>query len=340
MSAAILVRRAGPAMTIQDLGRPGQLVYGLAAGGAADRVALAEGAALLGQGLGLAAIEMAGMGGEFEATRDIRIALTGAPMKAELDGAALVWNASHFMAAGQRLTIGAASGGNYGYLHVGGGIDTKPFLGSRAAHLTGGIGKPIQSGDHLPVGTDPHLDNTGNVLTPQDRFSGGTVTVLPSVHTCHFPEDVRMRFEATAFERTPRGNRQGAELAFDGAPFSTGEQLTILSECMTVGDIQMTGNGQPFVLLPECQTVGGYPRIGTVTPDDLPKVAQATPGTILTFEFITHEQAVAAHRSIETIRADMARLVHPLIRDPHRMQDLLSYQLISGAITGWDDTEE
>ncbi len=337
MTAALIVHRAGPAMTVQDLGRSGQLVYGLAAGGAADRVALAEGAALLGQSLALAAIEMAGMGGEFEATQDIRIALTGAPMKVDLDGAALVWNASHHVAAGQRLTIGAASAGNYGYLHVGGGIDTKPFLGSRAAHLTGGIGKRIENGDHLPVGTDPHLDNTGNVLPPQDRFSGGTVTVLPSVHTAHFPDEVRARFEATAFERTPRGNRQGAELAFEGAPFSTGEQLTILSECMTVGDIQMTGDGQPFVLLPECQTVGGYPRIGTVTPGDLPKVAQATPGTVLRFEFVTHEQAVTTHRPLETIRADMARLVQPLIRDPHRMHDLLSYQLISGAITGWDD---
>ncbi len=337
MSAALIVRRAGPAMTVQDLGRSGQLVYGLAAGGAADRVALAEGAALLGQALGLAAIEMAGMGGEFEATRDIRIALTGAPMKADLDGAALVWNASHLMSAGQCLTIGAASSGNYSYLHVGGGIDTKPFLGSRAAHLTGGIGERIQSGDHLPVGEDRNSDNTGNVLPPQDRFYGGTVTVLPSVHTAHFSQDVRARFEATEFQRTPRGNRQGAELAFDGAPFSTGEQLTILSECMTVGDIQMTGDGQPFVLLPECQTVGGYPRIGTVTPGDLPKVAQATPGTPLRFTFVTHEQAVAAYRPLETLRADMARLVQPLIRDPRRMHDLLSYQLISGAITGWDD---
>jgi len=340
MTAALIVRRAGPAMTVQDLGRKGQLVYGLAAGGAADRVALAEGAALLGQSLGLAAIEMAGMGGEFEATQDIRIALTGAPMKADLDGATVVWNASYLMAAGQRLTLGAARSGNYGYLHVGGGIDSKPFLASRAAHLTAGIGKLIQSGDHLPVGTDPLLDQTGNVLIPQDRFSGGTVTVLPSVHTAHFPEDVRARFEATAFERTPRGNRQGAELAFEGPPFSTGEQLTILSECMTVGDIQMTGDGQPFVLLPECQTVGGYPRIGTVTPGDFAKVAQATPGTPLRFEFVTHEQALAAHRPLETLRADMARSVQPLIRDPHRMHDLLSYQLISGAITGWDHIED
>ena len=26
----------------------------------------------------------------------------------------------------------------------------------------------------------------------------------------------------------------------------------------------------------------------------------------------------------------------PLLRDPHAIRDLLGYQLISGAITGWD----
>lgn len=337
MSASLIVHRAGPSMTIQDLGRSGQHVNGLAAGGAADRLALAEGAALLRQSLRHAAIEMAGMGGEFEATQDMRIALTGAPMNAKLDGAPVVWNASYLLGAGQRLSIGAVNAGNFGYLHVGGGIDTKPFLGSRAAHLTGGIGQPIQIGDHLPVGDDPQISKTGNVLTPQDRFSGGVVHILPSVHTHLFSDEVRARFAATKFQRTPKGNRQGAELSYEGAPFSTDAQLTILSDCMMVGDIQMTGAGQPFVLLPECQTVGGYPRIGTVIPNDLPKVAQATPGVALTFEFITHEQAVATHRPLESLRSDLTRLAQPLIRNPHHIHDLLSYQLISGAITGWDD---
>jgi allophanate hydrolase len=52
----------------------------------ADRPALAEGSALLAQDGDLAALEMAGMGGEFEAGEDLRIALTGAPMRAVIDG--------------------------------------------------------------------------------------------------------------------------------------------------------------------------------------------------------------------------------------------------------------
>src|SRR6056297_4058110 len=123
MSGSLIVHRAGPSLTLQDLGRPGYLAFGLSRGGAADRLALAEGAALLGQGDDLAALEMAGMGGDFEAAQDLRIALTGAPMRAAIEGNRIAWNASHTLPKGAKLTIGGAEQGSYGYLHIGGGVD-------------------------------------------------------------------------------------------------------------------------------------------------------------------------------------------------------------------------
>lgn len=95
------------------MGRPGYLAYGLSRGGAADRLAIAEGAALLGQSEMLSALELVGMGGEFEATRDLRIALTGAPMEAIMGDTPLQWNASHLLPAGERLFIGAVETGVY-----------------------------------------------------------------------------------------------------------------------------------------------------------------------------------------------------------------------------------
>lgn len=335
MTRTLSVVRVGPLVTVQDLGRPGNMAFGLSPGGAADRRAFIEGAVLLGQDLECAALEMTGFGGEFEAKDDIRIALTGAPMAARLDGQLLAWNASHGVAAGQRLSIGAASAGIYGYLHVAGGIATQPFLGSRATHLASAIGAPIRVQDKLPIGADPKPGLVGYQLPADDRFSGGTLRVLPSVQTDRFSAETRARFETTTFSRTPRGNRQGAELKFDGAPLSSDAQLTILSESMVAGDIQMTGAGEPFVLLPECQTTGGYPRIGTVLEQDLARVAQATPGVALSFRFITYEQALADYRSPRTLYKDLSRRLQPLLRDPRDIHDLLSYQLISGAITGW-----
>ncbi|MEM7544679.1 MAG: biotin-dependent carboxyltransferase family protein [Pseudomonadota bacterium] len=336
MSATLAILRVGPSVTVQDLGRPGTMANGLSRGGAADRTALVEGAALLGQGPDCAALELAGFGGEFTASADIRIALTGAPMQVRLDDQPLAWNASHRIEAGQRLSIGAALRGIYGYLHVGGGIDTPVFLGSRATHLVSGIGSALKAGAKLPVGPDRPGALTGLTLRVDERFAGGTVRILPSVQTDRFAEETLRRFTATPFSRTARGNRQGVELAFDGDPFACADQLSILSEPMVAGDIQMTGEGVPFVLLPECQTTGGYPRVATVLPDDLPLVAQAGPGTVLHFAFIDHETAVAAHRPPAVLLDDLRRRVEPLVRDPHMMHDLLSYQLISGVVNALD----
>lgn len=333
MSGALIIHRAGPGVTVQDMGRPGYLAFGLSRGGAADRLALAEGAALLNQPDTCAALELAGMGGCFEVTREARIALTGAPMRATLDGAALVWNASHTVPAGAKLEIGAAERGSYGYLHLGGGIATPAQLGSRAAHLTARIGAPLAAGDRLPLGAD-RGGPSGLTLDPLPRFDGGTVRIVPSLQTDVFARDDITRFEATTFRRDTRGNRMGVRLIPDGDGFGTEAGLNILSEVIVPGDVQVTGDGTPFVLLSECQTTGGYPRIGSVLPADLPRVAQARPGAELRFRFVTLHEAVEIERRETERRATLRKTIRPLIRDPHHMSDLLSYRLIDGVSAG------
>ncbi len=339
MSRALAIHQAGPGISVQDLGRPGYLDQGVSVGGAADGLALAEGAALLGQPAGFAAVEMAGMGGVFEAEGwPMRIALTGAPMQAAIEGEPAAWNASHLLHRGQRIAIGAARAGSYGYLHVAGGIATEPVLGSRSAHLTAGLGAVLQAGDRLPIGLDTGTTGTAMTLDIADRFQGGTVRIVPSVQTSRFAEADLARFEATAFSRDVRGNRMGVRMTFDGPPFAARDQLSILSEIIVPGDIQATGDGTPFVLLYECQTTGGYPRIGTVLPPDLGIVAQARPGDPIRFRFVTRDEALAVHRAAHAHLATLPRAIRPLIRDPHDIPDLLSYQLIGGVTAG--DAEE
>lgn len=333
---ALLVLSAGAGVTVQDQGRPGHIGLGLSCGGAADRLALAEGAALLRQSPELAALEMAGFGGSFTATGPLRIALTGAPMRATLDGAPLAWNASHALPSGARLEIGGAQSGVYGYLSVGGGFATETFLGARATHLAVGIGRGLAAGDRLPIGADTG-DVVGLGLDVADRFNGGRVRVIASLQTALFPEAEIARFQATPFHRDARANRQGVRLLPDGDGFGLASGQSILSEIITPGDIQIPGDGAPFVLLPEAQTTGGYPRIGTVLPADLPLVAQCPAGGALRFAFVTLEEAMALHRTYQTATAQLARHCAPLLRDPRDMPDLLSYQLISGMITGTED---
>lgn len=336
MTRTLTVHRGGPHLTVQDHGRPGYLAQGLSQGGAADRLALAEGAALLGQPADTAAVEMAGHGGTFEASEDARIALTGARMRADIDGKPLIWNASHMLPASARLTIGGSLEGAYGYLHVGGGINTHALLTSRSTHLAAGLGQPLTDGDRLPLGPDARPGDAGFALNPAPRHAGGTIRIVPSLQTDLFPAFERTRFEATTFQRDTRANRMGARLIPDGDGFASDTGLSVLSEIIVPGDIQITGDGTPFVLLAECQTTGGYPRIGTIIPADLPLVVQADRGAKLRFQFIDIREAVAIERTEAKARANLPRKRTRMIRRPEDMTDLLDYELISGVTSGGD----
>ncbi len=326
MTAGLVADRTGPAVSIQDLGRPGWLKAGLSRGGAADRSAFIEGLALLDLPLGTAGIEMAELGGRFRFQAPMRFALTGATMSATLDGERLDVGASHFADAGAVLEVGAAARGVYTYLLVAGGVATPLVNGGRGFHGIGGIGRLLRAGDAIPVAPDPAPDASPSRLERQ--VGTGPVRIMPGPQTGLFARDMLESFEEAVFVRNPRANRQGVRLDHDGAPFATRAQLNQVSDFIAEGDVQMTGDGMPCVLLAECQTMGGYPRIGTVLPTDLPRVAQARAGEELRFRFVTVEAAAAAWRSDEALLASLKRARIPHARDPRELADLLAYDLI------------
>lgn len=332
MSGGLRVLSVGPAVTVQDAGRPGWIGQGLSRGGAMDRQALAEAAALLDQPQG-AALEMAGAGGRFEALSDLRIALTGAPMRAQIDGQPVVWHAVHALPKGAVLDLGPVTAGVYGYLSLGGGFDLPMVLGAQSAHLTAGLGARLEPGEVLPAGPD-RGGPTGRKLAVEDRFSGGLLRLVPSLQTGLFPEEQRDRLGRTRFVRDSRANRMGVKLVPEGEGFGVEGGLSVVSEVITPGDIQITGDGAPFVLMAECQTTGGYPRLGTVIPADLPRVAQAPAGADLRFRFVTLDEALAAEAAHRAQMAGLRGQVVPLIRHPSEVRDLLSLKLVSGFSNG------
>lgn len=337
MTAVLRVLQAGPGVSVQDGGRAGYLSLGLSRGGAADALALAEGAALLKQGSDCAALEMAVMGGEFVASDGLWIALTGAPMAASIDGVALAWNASYWLPADTRLLIGASQRGTFGYLHVAGGFQTPCTLGARGAHLAAGIGRVVRAGDELPVDAQTsHSARVSETIDAEARFAGGELRLVASLQTDWFDPDELIRFEAIGFQRDARGNRMGVRLLPDGDGFHSEQGLSVLSEVIVPGDVQVTGDGALYVLLSECQTTGGYPRIGSVLPSDLPRVAQSPAGSAFRFRFVSIEEAIGIERQSQARRAALRQRVHPRIRDPHDIPDLLAYQLISGVTAGDD----
>lgn len=329
----LTILRADGILTVQDMGRPGHLGQGLSRGGAMDRQAVIEAAALLEADAPLAGIEMAAAGGTFQVDQPTRIALTGAPMNATLDGAPLRWHACHPIRPGQTLRIGAAQGGVYGYLTPAGGLATPEWLGSRAAHLSIGIGGQLRAGSVLDCTGDPDPERPARVIGAASRFGGGVVRVMDGPQTGLFDQDVLDAFYATEFLRGGRGNRQGVQLQAERR-FTSGHAADLASDMIAPGDLQMTGDGVPYVLMAECQTIGGYPRIGQVIEADLPLVAQAAPGARLRFRRLTLDEADALYRDQNAMLREAAARCCNLVRDPSTMRDLLAYQLVGGVTAG------
>jgi allophanate hydrolase len=334
VSTQLTVHRVGPGVTVQDLGRPNMAGSGLSTGGAVDRLAVLEAAALLGAKTPLAGLEMAGLGGVFSVSAPTRFALTGAPMRADINGEALRWNFSHVLLPEQQLTIGAAEAGNYGYLTLAGGIAGPNFLGSPSAHLAAGLGATLVEGQTLALLLDTDFDRPPMALQVSSRSEGGIVRFTKGPQTALFDTETVERFIASSFTRSAIGNRQGARLDQDGTAFTCAGASGLASDLIIAGDIQMTGDGVPYVLLAECQTIGGYPRIGTVIPADLALVAQAPPGTKLRFRMIPLEEADRTRRSDAQLLRELRAQVRPAIRDPRDIPDLLGYQLIGGVTSG------
>ena len=312
----------GPLVTVQDEGRPGHLAAGLARGGAADRRALDEAAALLGEAG--AAIETPGVPLVLRFGAATTIALTGAPMRAEIEGRPVPWHAAQIVPGGATLSLKPAGQGVYSYVTPLGGIATDPVVGARAAHLIAGIGAPLAPGDRLPG--DGRTALARRLSVPEDRFGGGSLRCLPTPQTSLYPPETVARLEETAFVRDARGNRQGVRLASDGAPFAAAGQLNLLSDFVLPGDVQTTGDGVPYILGPECQTTGGYPRIAHVIGPDLPRALQAPPGAGLRLRMVTLEEARAIAPAVPR--------TEPLVRDPRDIPDLGRYQLIDGVTDG------
>lgn len=339
------ILHAAPGLSLQDMGRNGLVSQGVSPGGAADRLALLEGAALLSLPAPLAALEMAGAGGVFTATAPLRIALTGAPMTATLEGQPLAWNASHLLPVGAELRIGGVRAGTYGYLsfsapvlsaHLPTGTAVTPWQGSIATHFAAGIGARLTAGCQLEFGDAVQTDAPPLCLPTDTRFEGGLCRVMPGPQTDLFAAETCARFYDTRFTKGQRANRQGVALESTGQGFSTPAATGLLSDFIAAGDIQMTGDGQPFVLLSECQTIGGYPRLGTVLPEDLPRVAQCQPGATLQFQQVTLDMARDAMRCDSEILSALRQKLTPLTRAPQDIRDLLSYQLVSGVTAGDD----
>jgi len=75
------------------------------------------------------------------------------------------------------------------YLAVSGGIATEPILGSRAAYLPAGIGRPLRTGEVLPLGTGRvDMDRAGHSAVSPD-YDTGQIRAITGPHAQRFTDE-------------------------------------------------------------------------------------------------------------------------------------------------------
>lgn len=334
LPALEIIDLAAP-VTIQDHGRIGFRRFGVPVGGAMDIHALAEGQALLGNSRDCAALEMSFRGGRFKATDTLFFATSGAEMALSINDRPVPWRAALRIEANQILSIGSCTIGNYGYLHLQGGIDAPLAMLSRSTHLASGIGWQPRAGDRLVA----RAGRDGAVWTlPRPAYLAERVLrVMRGPQTSLFPADDLRKITERIFRTGFVRDRMGARLETDAAGFEASAGRTVISDPIMTGDIQVTADGIGTVLLADSQPTGGYPRLVTVIGADLPIIAQMPPGAEFTFRLVERDEAVQAWRTHRREIKALPGAIRPLVRDLHDINDLLSYDLISGMIRGDED---
>ncbi|WP_368669554.1 biotin-dependent carboxyltransferase family protein [Agrobacterium sp. a22-2] len=291
MSGVLTIERPGMMMTVQDAGRFGLLHQGVSASGAMDQDAYRIANALVGNDPGSAVLEFAIMGGALRISRDCRIAITGGACDIRIGDRVLPGWESHWLKAGEILTIGALRDATWGYVAVSGGIETAPVLGSRSTHLRTALGgyegRVLAAGDALPLGREPGGECL--CLGRTFRRAVGPIRVVAGPQDDYFAADIRQRFLTETFSVGTMRDRMASMLDGPSLPAVRGHD--IVSDGTLTGSVQVPSSGRPIVLMADRQTTGGYPKIATIISADLGRFAQLPSGRAFRFRAVSAEHA-------------------------------------------------
>jgi 5-oxoprolinase (ATP-hydrolysing) subunit C len=281
-------------VTLQDAGRPGLLRHGISASGPMDRGAFVRAGGWLGEA-GTTGIEFTMAGLSFAVDGSVSMACDGGVFDLSIDGVTRLWPARAVLTDGAVVDIRPGAAGNYGYLRFDREIDVPLVMGSRSTSSIAGIGglagRPLLAGDVIEFGAS--VPRRPSQHPQPTAAKEGPIRVIWGLHADRFDNATRQRFVAEGFVVSPQLDRMGVRLADKSGVFAGATILSLVSDAVVPGDIQILGDGTPIVLMRDHQPTGGYPRIATVISADFDRFAQLRPGTEVKFEPVSVAHAEA-----------------------------------------------
>lgn len=264
----LTIERAGPLLTVQDLGRPGYAHLGVPRSGAADRAALVRANRLVGNPDGAAGLETTLLGCRLRSDADLLMAIVGP------DGDRVLG-----LGEGETLTVPSPRLGVRSYVAVAGGIAAESVLGSVSHDVLSRLGPaPLRDGDRLAVGS---LRGDGRNPEP----AAPLVSVLALLDGPR-RDWVDLRALPATYDVSQDCDRVGVRLV--GPRLAHVGRGELPSEPLVRGAVQVPPDGQPVIMLADHPTSGGYPVIGVVPEEQMATVAQLRPGGRITVTLAAH----------------------------------------------------
>ena len=271
---------------VVDGGRFGYREVGIPTSPALDLYALRVLNHLLGNEGNAPAIEAFGEKFSLKFGKDVCCAITGARMRASLEGRPLQAWMSFEARAGEILTVDEVREGFRYYVGFSGTPVLEKIIGSYTTNLEcrfGGYrGRALQKGDRIDF-EDIRMVDVQRIaeefiprMTPPH-----TLRVVEGPESDYFTDESLAEFLGgkgrTAFTVSTKLNRTGIRL--DGKPlaFRTDAEESIISEGLLPGSIQVPGDGLPIIQLHE-RTLGGYARPALIAKVDQDLLAHLKPG--------------------------------------------------------------
>jgi len=287
---------------IVDGGRYGYGAVGVPPSSALDRYAYCILNSLLGLDEAASAIEV--IGGNFTLTvgADVTCAITGTRVKAFLNNQPLSSWAAFPMMKGSILEVQDVGEGFRYYVGFSGGMSLERIINSYSTNLECGFGgfkgRPLQKGDRIDL-KDPKMVEPSELperhipsMKPPHRLR-----IIEGPEISYFtPDSVRAFAEGTMFTVSGKMNRTGIRLEGEPLAFRAEADMSIISEGILPGTVQIPGDGLPIIMLHE-RTIGGYARIAVVAKADQDLLAHLKPGDHVLFERIGMEEAESLWKS-------------------------------------------
>ena len=289
---------AGPLVTFQDIGRPGNMRYGVSASGPMDIVSFEAANAVLGNETKQTAIEIS-LGGLILQCHEgsITLAITGGDFLIEYQGQKISSWTVLTIQKGERLSIRAGKSGSWAYLAFSGKLNVKDWLKSNSTHSTSGFGGGVLKTGQKFTLTD--ASNQANRIGPILKPSFSTNDLIHAVlgpQDQYFMNTAIEIFSDSIFKVSDNYDRMGMQLT--GPKLELKSALSIPSEPVVKGSIQVSGDGIPTILLADHQTTGGYPKIATVISSDINRLVQFRSNQSVEFKLISSNEALQKTRKL------------------------------------------